>query len=344
MSRIRYNPFSLKDARAQLGPWVASPLTVTADTERVPAGWTVQSIALLPGRQAYAMLDGDPALRERLKVTAEQLDRLHRFTSCPGASTGCASLCYSGSGMLGLPIQTEAKLRRQLGFLFKTASYMEVLVASIASARAAAMKAGKKLAIRLNLTSDIAWEHLPISISDDLADWLGTHAKYRVLPGRYPNIPTLFPDLLFYDFTKVAGRMRAFLHGKLPGNMHLTWSFSENADSIPMAMDVLESGKASVVMVFDLKANRACRAGGSLPPSVTLTDSRGRVVTVPVVDGDAHDMGPFYPPHAVAGSRYKPARGISKTCGGDFLVKTDGSPVRLTQTETGYRANPRRRR
>lgn len=89
-----------------------------------------------------------------------------------------------------------------------------------------ATKENKKLAIRLNTISDIAWEKIKID-------------------GK--NVFESFPNVQFWDYTKSPSRMSAFLAGEMPKNYHLTFSRSESNQKI--VDSVLASG-GNVAAVF----------------------------------------------------------------------------------------------
>jgi hypothetical protein len=75
---------------------------------------------------------------------------------------------------------------------------------NIEAARRKAAREGLIPVIRLNGTSDIAWERI----------------AYTYAGIRYANVMTAFPLVQFYDYTKCLGR-------KLPANYSLTFSKSE---------------------------------------------------------------------------------------------------------------------
>jgi hypothetical protein len=82
------------------------------------------------------------------------------------------------------------------------------LIKEINSAIKKAKKNGMRLAIRLNLTSDIPWELLDIQDGKTIFD--------------------IFPEVTWYDYTKGYKRMMDFLDGKMPANYTLTFSRSES--------------------------------------------------------------------------------------------------------------------
>lgn len=106
---------------------------------------------------------------------------------CPSHTPGCYGVkgenCIAGSGQLLL--KPDVLIGRTKFFLQEPALYLERLLAEIDHFQRNVKKRGLKLALRLNGTSDIAWERMP---------------GFCELFGR-------FPDVLFYDYTKVMNRV-----------------------------------------------------------------------------------------------------------------------------------------
>ncbi len=104
---------------------------------------------------------------------------------------------------------------------------MSLLRADLHFLRAEAKALGMVPAVRLNGTSDILWEQLHRELFD-------------------------FTEIEFYDYTKLAPRMRQFLTGRMgdqpfPPNYHLTFSLSERNQSDAEAF--LQAG-GNVAVVF----------------------------------------------------------------------------------------------
>ena len=110
-----------------------------------------------------------------------------------------------------------------------------------------------------------------------------------------PSLFTDFPNILFWDYTKISKRM----DDKLPENYHLTFSQAEN--NRDDALGHTRTGK-SVAVVFRVKK------GMPLPESY-----HGR----PVIDGDGHDLRFIDPRGVVVGLRAK-GRAFHDTTG--FVV------------------------
>ena len=109
-----------------------------------------------------------------------------------------------------------------------------------------------KPCIRLNGTSDIRWELIPV-----IDDQGNTHK----------NIMEAFPMVQFYDYTKIANRRN------VPNNYHLTWSYSGANPKYSDMMDTAVANGMNVAVVF--------RTKGSIPASF-----KG----LPTVDGDKNDL------------------------------------------------------
>lgn len=115
-------------------------------------------------------------------------------TVCPMSEIAkCEEPCLNTAGMGVMPNVQEARVARALLYLHNREEYFDQLYNEVISAEGKAFRQGKRLALRLNGTSDIAWENEGI-----LED---------------------FPHLQFYDYTKLPTR-------RVPDNYHLTVSYS----------------------------------------------------------------------------------------------------------------------
>lgn len=106
-------------------------------------------------------------------------------------------------------------------------AYMADVVSSIEMEQRKASKLGKVLCVRLNGSTDIAWEGVACERN-----------------GRaFRNIFEAFPDLQFVDYTKNPKRFDRYL----PKNYHLTFSRSETNEALAVAL--LCAGR-NVAVVF----------------------------------------------------------------------------------------------
>jgi hypothetical protein len=133
--------------------------------------------------------------------------------------------------------------------------------------------------VRLNGTSDILWERE--------AD----HAEFTVFDN--------FPDVQFYDYTKLPKRLLT----RLPPNYHLTLSYSGANEAYARKVEqVADTANASVVYVLRTKHAKA--------EALRICGESG-------VDGDSHDLRFLDPP----GSRvFLSAKGAAKHDRSGFVL------------------------
>lgn len=202
------------------------------------------------------------------------------FQVCPKASAGCAAACLYTAGRGGMTSVQKARISKTLFFFKDREAFMNVLVKDIQRLQKTAKKKGLIPVVRLNGTSDIAFE------------------KIRV--GEYRNIMEMFPDIQFYDYTKVRGRKLAL---SIP-NYHLTFSLSEENDKdAKLAID--EGYNVAVVMALKPSEAKPATWGG-----------------YPVVNGDEHDARFIDPKggHIVALT----AKGQARTDDSGFVRNSEG--------------------
>lgn len=183
---------------------------------------------------------------------------LSGYNVCPASSVWCRKLCLNTSGRGRFDKTQNARIRRTVMFFENREQFMWDLVCDILAAMRKAERENMIPVFRLNGTSDIRWENVPV--------------------GEFPNIMTMFPDLTFYDYTKIPNRRN------LPENYHLTFSRSEDNEDVNLPANV------NIAVVFDTKKGVAL-------PSVW----NGRRV----IDGDEHDVRFLDPKGVVVGLRGK---------------------------------------
>lgn len=155
---------------------------------------------------------------------------------CPHATPGCKSLClgqYSGhAGMVkhddDINSVRKSRIDKARRFMRDRQAYLHDIVKSILAVERKASSLSLIPCIRLNGSTDIAWEGIPVT-------WQGV---------KYPNLMEAFPHLQFIDYTKSMVR----LYRKLPPNYHLTFSRSETNDET--VMQIMEDGVANAAIVF----------------------------------------------------------------------------------------------
>lgn len=171
---------------------------------------------------------------------------------CPKASKGCIQSCLYKAGQGVYSNVQAARINRTRWFFGERDSFMATIVADIQRLVRKAKREGLTPAVRLNGTSDIAWEKMAVTVAG---------VEYR-------NLMVAFPDIQFYDYTKILGRKSALA---LP-NYHLTFSLAEDNDTDARA--ALDQGyNVAVVMKVKRDAPKPEMWGG-----------------YPVVDGDKNDI------------------------------------------------------
>lgn len=148
--------------------------------------------------------------------------KLSGVNLCPKASKGCAAACLNTAGRGRFDSVKNGRLRKSQLFLEQRNLFMNLLVKDIEAACRKAKRENKTPVIRLNGTSDINWASVRID-------------------GK--NLFELFPDVQFYDYTKVLTRLKT----RYP-NYDLTFSKSESNDS--EVAEALRLGY-NVAIVFD---------------------------------------------------------------------------------------------
>jgi hypothetical protein len=138
---------------------------------------------------------------------------LSGYNTCPKATAGCKAACLNTAGRGGMFKKGEttnaiqkARIRKTKMFYEQRQDFMLTLKKDIELAIKQSKKLGLIPVIRLNGTSDLSWE------------------KYDMIPGQ--NVFECFPDIQFYDYTKVLGR-------KVKGiaNYNLTFSAADGNDA-----------------------------------------------------------------------------------------------------------------
>jgi hypothetical protein len=129
-----------------------------------------------------------------------------KWNTCSMASIAqCGKACLFTAGRGAMSTVAQGRVNKTIWFFEERSSFMVQLAINIRKLVAKATKQGKKPLVRLNGTSDIRWESVAFIDAD------GT---------QYVNIFAAFPDVQFYDYTKIANRK------DIPSNYDLTFSYS----------------------------------------------------------------------------------------------------------------------
>ena len=187
------------------------------------------------------------------KVWVETLGRYSN--SCPMAEkAGCIDACLNTAGRGAFNNVQTARERKAQWFYNDRQGFLAQLIIDIDKFRNYCKKRDIQPCVRLNGTTDIQWE---------LIRYMGDK-----------NIFEIFPDVQFYDYTKIANRRKA----KEIANYHLTWSYS-NADPKYAAMlDTAIANGMNAAVVF--RSNFI-----EVVPKCWHTWK-----SLPVIDGDKDDL------------------------------------------------------
>ena len=252
-ARKALNAFSLKDSdRAFPSSLLTAPASNPKVEKNGKVGVLTAVLHLTPWKGAGALtLNG----------------RAVTLNTCAAATEGCIRACLHMNGNPAyLPAKESARRVRTRAYYAEREAFMMTLVAEVAALARKAAREGFQPGIRLNGTSDVPFERVPVTVN-----------------GRaFSNIMEAFPGVEFYDYTKVAKRAVAFGEGRLPENYHMTFSRSGLNDSD--VERVLTAG-GNVAAVFTPEvADRILKAG-----LIRLTRNGP---AVPAVNGDEHDFRP----------------------------------------------------
>jgi hypothetical protein len=198
--------------------------------------------------------------------------------TCPKATAGCKSACLNTAGRGGMFKKGEttnmiqkARIRKTVEFFFGRDQFMKDLYHDIQKAIKFADKQGLIPVIRLNGTSDISWEKYEV----------GTTGM---------NLFQLFPNVQFYDYTKVLGRKVAQYF-----NYHLTFSKADGNDAD--VAQAIEQGY-NIAAVFD-----------EMPATY---------MGLPVINADETDLRFLDPKGCIAGLK---AKGPAKKDYSGFVIR-----------------------
>ena len=179
-------------------------------------------------------VNGNPKLIKGDKLSDKYLSAISHLDPantriCPYQDIAkCKEACLNTAGRGGIfkkgettNVIQEARKRKTKLFLEDRDTFMQLLVKDIQAFQRKCDRLGKLPCIRLNGTSDIQWENIPIE--------------------GYENIFAMFKNIQFYDYTKIPTRKVSHIK-----NYHLTWSYSEANDKYAKLFDSVPYNKAVV--------------------------------------------------------------------------------------------------
>jgi len=194
--------------------------------------------------------------------------------TCPKRTAGCTSACLNTAGRGGMFKKGEttnmiqkARIRKTQLFFNDRKEFMNQLVKDIELAIKQSAKLGLTPVFRLNGTSDLSFEKYEATIATK------DGSKFV-----FQNIFEAFPNVQFYDYTKILGRKVKHIP-----NYHLTFSAADGNDAD--VAKAIEQGY-NVATVFGLKKTQ--------PMPETY---QGR----PVFNGDESDLRFLDPKGVIVG-------------------------------------------
>ena len=168
---------------------------------------------------------------------------LGKWNACPGSTSFCEYICVgSRQGQGRLKSSDIARNGRTIVMACFYDRFMALLIAELIRAERSAIRKGWILAFRTNVATD-HWR----------------------LAGK---LATMFPSIVFYDYTAVASAMRA--------DDNVIRVYSRKDGRTEKALEMLRAGHSAAV-VFDISS----RSGEPLPKTWH---------GFPVIDGDVNDL------------------------------------------------------
>ncbi len=199
---------------------------------------------------------------------------------CPMAAIAqCDKACLYTAGRGAMGSVQSARIRKAKAFFENREAFMQLLARDISRLVKRAGKKGMIPLVRLNGTSDIKWENIPVTIGGVT----------------YDNLMQVFPEVQFYDYTKMPSRHN------LPANYDLTFSYSG-------------------VLGFQKYVNQAISAGMRIAAVFrNRADIPAKFLGLECVDGDNSDIR-HIDPKGVIVALY--AKGKAKKDNTGFVIDT----------------------
>lgn len=255
---------------------------------------------------------------------------------CPSASEACRKACLFTAGS---PAYLQSKIQARVNktiFLFKEPqNYLTILGGGIVQTMKDAKNRGMIPAIRLNGTSDLRWEK-------GMTIPRGPFISFRFEETGL-NLFETFPDVQFYDYTKIFDRIKPDSEARQYRNYDLTYSYSGpdsiqggNATKCRQALDM----GVNVAIVFDLGKPFTSYKRFEAKFGKTYEKYKKKFPQTyfgyPVVDGDVTDLR-FTDPNPRQNLRGdRPAGGpvvVALAAKGDAFADDEGFVVREWKEE-----------
>jgi hypothetical protein len=186
----------------------------------------------------------------------------------------CKEPCLDQAGRGAFSSVQLARLAKTDWYFNSRDTFMAELVDSVFALIRKAMREDLTPIVRLNGTSDILWEKIPVT--------------YEGIT--YPNIMALFHDVQFYDYTKIVKRT-------VPSNYDLTFSYS-GAVEFQKYVDLAIAAKMRIAVVFRTVADiPKSFLGLKVIPGdnsdIRHVEPKNRIVALYAKGPARYDTGPF---------------------------------------------------
>lgn len=172
---------------------------------------------------------------------------------CPSAElAGCLVPCLNVAGRGAMHAVQRGRKRKAEWFVSDRDGFLVQLVKDLGGFVRWAEKKGIKPCVRLNGTTDVRWEMF--AVTRDGVD--------------YSSVFEAFPEVQFYDYTKIANRNVHNIH-----NYSLTFSYSEANPAYAKQVQIAKDKGLNIAVVF--------RSADVIPDYF---------LGLPTIDGDKDDL------------------------------------------------------
>lgn len=205
---------------------------------------------------------------------------LSGYQVCAKATKGCGKSCLFTAGRGVYENVRNGRMRKTKLFFENRELFMSMLYEDIRKLVVRGKNKKMRSVVRLNGTSDIPWEKISFTIN-------GVY---------YRNIFEAYPDVVFYDYTKIVNRKAAL---DIP-NYHLTFSLADGNDAD--ALKAMSLGM-NVAVVISCKRKDVKPAMFSGYPTVDgdkddarFLDNKGSIVLLRAKGKAVNDVSGFVKP------------------------------------------------
>jgi hypothetical protein len=205
---------------------------------------------------------------------------LSGYQVCAKATVACSAACLFTAGRGVYKSVYNGRMRKTKLFFENRELFMSMLYEDVRKLVVRAKNKGMQAVVRPNGTSDIPWEKIAF-----------THNGVY-----YRNIFEAFPDVQFYDYTKIINRKSALT---IP-NYHLTFSLADGNDED--ALKALAMGMNVAVVIHNKRKDAKPAMFSGFPTidgdadDARFLDSKGRIILLRAKGKARYDVSGFVKP------------------------------------------------